>query len=240
MPSFVLKTGNLPVALAATAQTHNDKPSFVEAKRDTETLRAVYIGYKVPKDSKPTDKLPANFSVLVSNDVNVSDPDAFDRFTAALVNDYQDKLIHDVADKKTKIDPTDWDAIIKDYFDTSRQRTGPSLDDIEAWATEFWTVAYLARVQQLNEIAASEGKPGQDEKKTKLVVSKYVDWIRLIAKKTCALSRINIQGVRQNIERLIELGLLEQDEIAEFVIGRAIEHIAAIDKSEAEHVEGEV
>lgn len=224
MRTYQLQTGNLPESLAKTAVTYTDRKSLAPAP---ENMRWCFVGYKVRTGTPADAVLPASFAVLLSNDVQVSDVEVYEKFKDALVNDYQDKMVHEVADKKSIVDPADMDALIADYFDTTRNRLVPTLAEVMEWYDGAFVEAYKARVAERNEqtIKANDGKP-QSEAETKRIVDAYRGYVRNI-KTNGPLSENILRGVRQTIDKLIELEWLEKDTIASFLLDKINEHFAA-------------
>lgn len=226
MPVFTLQTGRLPAPLAQTAIPFVKKAEIAELE-PPEGFRFCLVSFNVSaEDSKKTEKiLPKNFAVSVPLEREVSD-ETWELFCNALATDYQDSIIRKVADPdgKLSLNPLDWLAVIADYNDESRKRTNPTQKDVLAWFEREWVPAYMLRVEQRN--AETENPLGWTTKEQmQKVIAKYPEYMAKIAKKECFLDDVAIHGVRQSIERFLELDLLSADDkIAIFVIDQCTLH----------------
>lgn len=221
MPIFTMSTGNLPVALSATAVPFASRTDLKD-KQPPEGFRFCFVGYKVSKEDAKNPTINLSQSFVVNVPIGVDAPEqAWNDFTAALAADYQDRLIHDVADKKSTVDPLDWSAIITDYFDTARNKNTISLAEVSQWVEDVWMPSYELRSEQL----------GTPKTAIAVIKAKYPLFFREIAKKTCGLSRENIDAVRRSTERLIELKFIAQDDdVALFIIERCNMHTGRTDE----------
>jgi len=251
--SFVVRTGNLPLNVSMSAVQHANVEAFAAWQKTPvavtqDGMRVHYIGYKVTskmlKELSDGDVVSANFSVslpaLRLADLLPVDDDALTRegspwadnakFLHGLMMDYQNALVKASADKETKVNPTDLQAVVKDYLSTERTRIAPTVAEVDSWLKDEWSVAYATRILQLNETAPAEGRKVWSEKEATGLIERYGDLIQKASKATCNLNRHNLTSTRQNLEKLQELGLLKgSDTIASFLVERVKAHIVEWD-----------
>lgn len=208
---FAIRTGNLPSALVTSAVQYESK---VEVKAEPQAgTRFVFVGYKIGKTAKGGEVQPANFYVTVNDDptallsVNGSIAWLHD-----LARDYQDKMIHASADKETAIDPTDWRAMIADYYDNTRTRSGVTLKDMKDWIKETFEYAFISRQTELQVTALAEGRIQKTNKQIEQLTKGFCSWMEAVCVKQCLLGHQVLNGLRQTLDRLCELGHLQSDD----------------------------
>lgn len=219
---FELQTGNLPAVVASTAMTHATKADV--SRKAEEGWRLSFVQYKISgkaeKDADFGATFPANFTVeipSVSYD-QVATMANGEKFLNALVADHQDSMISKSANGDSTVDVTNWDALIADYFSTTR---GIPLTDIKEWAEETFAAAFVLRMEEMNATAGAEGRAVKTDKQIDLLTRSYVDYIGKICSKSCTLSPDYIKSVRTVLNRLIEVDALEADTFSAEVLRRA-------------------
>ena len=223
----ILNTGNLPAAVASTAVIYTSK-SDLKLPSPADGSRWVEIGYKVSKEKQAEAKdkditVPANFAVqipvlsLFGN--TVGNDDKVLKFLAALAADYQDKALHDLADKEITVDVTDLDRLISLYNDGAAS----GKKQIMEWFDNDWTLAYLCRVEERNTL---QGQVMTTEKQAQKVVSAYKAYCAELAKKECFLDKQYVKGFLSSTEKLVELKHLEKTMICEQIMERCRELLA--------------
>lgn len=232
-----LQTGNLQAAVALTAVVYADKATFLSADNlPTEGNRWVCLGYKVTEkkleEAKTKDvDFPANFAVQVPILSLDADNEDHAKFLAGLAQDYQDSMFAAVANRKSLVNAADVDALIADYFDTTRARNAPTIEDCMVWYTVNFVPAYVARCIERNNLSAKDGLTAIVSDKEMATVSQaYEKYVKTIVGRSCTMDKVVVNGVRQTIDKLIELGHLEDDSIAQHVVAKCREYMTKHDQ----------
>lgn len=222
---FAIQTGNLPEAIASTAVAYT-----ADNKKDIKALDATYrlsyrlsfIGYKITEKMKAKandgDTFPANFAVSVP-DVGFDDLTNHQAFCLSLLRDYQDTMLHAVADGESKINPADLTALSADYFDRSRAKNAITKADVQKWLDESFTPAMMARMTQNNTAVGVKAKSAEDMAKIAFVYETHI--INLMGRTVDKIPGLVTQiSIRQWVEKLIEVDLLAKDEISDAILAR--------------------
>ena len=232
-----LSTGNLTPELVKTVVQFGSKSDFKPAEDKLPAdCRWSLIAYKVSeaiaKKAETQDvDVPANFAIAVPQFVFDGANEQHVAFARALAQDYQDKVIHDVADKKSAANPLDWTQTIAGYFDRSKSG-GLTKKSIMEWFDSVWSVAYMVRLTQLNALA--DTKKLTDAEMTKRVAN-YRSWCDSILSgkaEECLTARSLVSTVRQTTEKLAELGLMVSCPESQHIVDRCLAIAACPDPSE--------
>lgn len=226
---FVVKTGNLSATIAATVTVHDSRTTFNQYVKNATPVagsRFCFIGYRITdkakaKAEKDNTELPQNFSIVVPViDGSKVDAEKFATFQRDLLNDYQDKMLHKVADKDSTIDATDLAVLIADYYDTSRNRDGFTQAQVLKWYDDVFSPAYAARILVRNEENKASGKGKiQTDKETTAILANNRSYYKDLSKVESGLDPLFIKNAVSTLERLLEdEHLAADDEIAAFML----------------------
>ena len=229
---YVVKTGNLAAAITATVTKHDNRTTFAAyaAKNvAVDGMRYSFMAYRLSDKAKAeADKngteLPQQYSIIVPKlDSATVEVNKLAKFVGDLVCEYQDKVLHNVADGRSEIDATDYNVLIDDYYDRSRTRDGFTQAAIIKWYDEVFSPAYQARILERNE-ECKKSKVGkvQTDKETTNVLNNNKPYYKTLAKTSEGLDILFIKNVKSTLEKLMELKHLDSDDaVALFMIEQA-------------------
>jgi ribosomal protein S14 len=217
---MVLKTGNFVGKTVAVA----DKDGFREVVGANQIpgFRYSFVSFKAKSGLQ---SFAAQVPTVALSDILATAKGT--EFVEGLIADYQDSLLRKVVEAKElgtilpRIDSVEVDgltvsalnvsAMVADYFDTTRDRSGITREQVMEWVKNVWTEAFATRQVELN--------PQIPTERITMMVTAYSSYFKAICGRQSGLAKEVLISCRQVLTKLTELGKLpEDDPITEYLI----------------------